>query len=96
MISQFHGPALPRGFEAGVRDFLRFCGPHGPVVIQFAGCNLIRKVSPHEGIMRGGVTLHGRVRTRGTFDRAADGDDLPVHLKRRLIAVIRMDEIRQV
>ena len=55
--SQFNGAAAPRGFKAGVQNFLSFGRPHRPVVVELSGKNLVRKIAEHIRFLRGRLAV---------------------------------------
>src|ERR1017187_5106998 len=87
---------VPRGLEARIHHLLRFQRPHRPVVVEFAGKNLVGEVAEHDGVLRGCVAKFSRVgngcwRLNPGSRRAANFR--PVDLESRFTAVERVDEI---
>ena len=74
---------------------MRFERPHRPVVVEFAGENLVREIAPHPRVLCRGMSLQHRVGARRTFHVAGDDKIFFVHLQRRFVAVERMNKIRQ-
>ena len=95
-MSQFNAVPAPAGGQARVQHALGLPRPMRPVVIQRSGGNLLRKMADHPRVLCRGVAVAGGIgpgRAGGAGIHAHVGS---VQLKRRLITIPGMDEIRPV